>query len=457
MKKFKSVIALLLAVLMFAGCFATASAAENEETEPNNDVATATVFEIGKEIAGVLGNSSDVDNFKFKAAKSGLAKVTFAHAAVSGAAGSYFEVTVKNADGAVVANFESAGASTSDSAEVLVAAEAEYVVEVKQGDVYDGTVAYTISVTVNDAISAEAEPNNTADKATALVLSASGSPKYYYGSTSAGDDDYFKITVPSNGVVNLYLYNDFTPKSAVNAELVTYIEGSDGTQVPYSVTKIEMTADDASKIGPSVCVPAGDYLLKITGNGSYKTRVLFRAASNTESEMNDAATQADKINVGTTYKATLDDKADKDFFEFTAAADNKGFDINFKATNNGQWNVRVLDSNGDAVASTLEVKATDSSKTAKLETKPLAAGNYYIEVSAGTAHDSDIYEISVAAKDTSIVPEPEKNLIDKIKDLNWSALLDNLAGWFDQIDIMGMISDIFASIAMVIALFTNGN
>ncbi|MEE1011170.1 MAG: hypothetical protein U0L11_03935 [Acutalibacteraceae bacterium] len=456
MKKFKSVIALLLAVLMFAGCFATAYAAENEEKEPNNDVATATEFAIGKEIAGVLGNTDDVDNFKFKAEKSGLAKITFAHAAVTGAAGSYFEVTVKNADGLVVAKFESAGVSTSDSAEILVIAGTEYIVEVNHGDVFDGSVTYTINVTVNEAISTETEPNNTVDKATVLALSTSGAPKYYYGATGTGDDDFYKITVPSNGVLNLYLYNDFTPKSVVKAELVTYVEGSDGTQKLENVTSITMTVDDASKIGPSVCVPAGDYILKITGEGSYKTRVLFRAASNTESEMNDSAAQADKIDIGTAYKATLDEANDKDYFEFTAAADNKGYDINFKATSNGQWKVRVLNSSNDAVADTLTVKATDSSKTAKLETKPLSAGSYYIEVVAGDAHNSDIYEISVSAKEASIVPEPEKNLIDKIKDLNWNALLDNFKGWFEQIDIMGMISSMFASIAMVIALLTNG-
>jgi len=456
MKKFKSVIALLLAVLMFAGCFATAYAAENEEAEPNNDVATATVFEIGKEIAGVLGNNSDVDNFKFTSAKAGLAKVTFAHAAVTGAAGTYFEVTVKNADGAVVANFESAGASTSDTAEFLVAAEAEYFVVVEQGDVFDGSVTYTINVALNESIATETEPNNAADTATALTLSTSGSPKYYYGATSAADEDYYKITVPSNGVLNLYLYNDFTPKAVVNAELVTYVEGKEGTQIPYTVTKITMTADDASIIGPSVCVPAGEYILKITGEGSYKTRVLFREASNTESEMNDTAAQADKINLDTAYKATLDDASDKDYFEFTAAAGNKGFDVNFKATKNGQWKVRVLNSSNDAVTEILVVKATDSNKTAKLETKPLDAGSYYIEVVAGDAHNSDIYEISVGAKEASIVPEPEKGLLDKIKELNWGALWDNFAGWFEQIDIMGMISSMFSSIAMVIALLTNG-
>lgn len=457
MKKFKSVIALLLAVLMFASCFATASAATTaSETEPNDTV--ANTFEIGKEISGVLGTDSDKDCFSFKSAKTGLAKLTFKHNAVVNAVGSYFTVTVTK-DNAVVAEFTSAGTSTSDTAEFLVMANADYVVAVKKGVVCDTTLGYSLSVAVDDSITSETEPNNTVDKANTLALSVSGSPKFYYGSTSASDVDYFKITVAKNGVLNLYLYNDFANKEAVTATLETYIESANGTQVPAEVTSIVMAADDDSKIGPSVCVPAGDYFLKVTGKGTgtYRTRVYFREVTNTETEINDTAAMADKIAIGTAYKATLDEKNDKDYFEFTAAADNKGFDVNFKATKNGEWTVRVLNASNDAVADTLKVKATDSSKTAKLETKPLAAGTYYIEVGAGEAHDSDIYEISVTAKEKSIVPEPEKDLFDKIGDLDWGALWDNFSGWIEEINFFGMLTSMFSSILMGLTLlFSSG-
>jgi len=457
MKKFKSAIALLLAVLMFVSCFATASATTTvSETEPNDTV--ANTFEIGKEIKGVLGTDSDIDCFSFKSAKTGLAKLTFKHNAVVNAVGSYFTVKVTK-DSAVIAEFASAGTSTSDTAEFLVMANADYIVIVEKGVVCDATLNYSLSVAVDDSVPSETEPNDTADKANALALSVSGAPKYYYGAVGTGTDsvDFYKVTVAKNGVLNLYLYNDFANKEAVTATLKAYVEGADGTQKLESVTSIVMAADDASKIGPSVCVPAGDYYLEVTGTGAYRTRVYFREASNTETEMNDSAAQADKIAIGITYKATLDEKADKDYFEFAAAADNKGYDINFKATNNAKWVVRILNSNGDAVADTLNVKATDSSKTAKLETKPLAAGTYYIEVVAGDAHDSDIYEISVTAKEKSIVPEPEKGLFDKIADLNWGALWDNFSGWIEQIDFIGMLSSMFSSLMMVFTLlFSSG-
>lgn len=461
MKKVKSVLALLLAVLMLAGSFATASAAEIEEAEPNNSSDTATVFEVGKKIEGALGSADDVDWYEFKVAKTGLATITFEHAAVAGvdAAVTYFDIRVFDAESPITASvvsFTSAGSSTSDKAELIVMAEKTYQIAVAKGMVYDGTVGYAVSVAIDENIASESEPNDTLDKANTLEVSVSGNAKYYYGAISEGDTDFFKVTVPSNGVLNLYLYNEFSPKGNFTATLRTFAEGADGVQIAEVVTSIAVTDTEETKIGPSVCVAAGDYILEISGGtGSYKTRVYFRAVANTETENNDSALQADEIAIGTAYKATLDEKSDKDYFQFTVPADNKGYDITFTATNNAKWSVRLLNSDSVAVADTLKVSTTDSSKSDKIETYPLDAGTYYIEVTAGETFDSDIYSIQVTEKSESIEPEPEKSLIDKIKELNWGALANNLAGWFEQIDIMGMISDIFASIAMVVALFSS--
>lgn len=462
MKKVKSALSILLAVLMLASCLVTASAAEIEETEPNETAATATAFEVGKKIEGILASAADKDYYKFTPAKTGLATITFEHAAVTGAdtSATYFDIAVYDsdaADAAVVAEFTSEGSSKSDTTELIVIAEKTYYIAVEMGMVYDGTVGYSVNVTVDNSIASESEPNDALAQANEFKLSVPGDAKYYYGAIEGKDIDLYKITVPSNGVINLYLYNDFSPKGNFNATLRTFTEGNDGTQVVETITSISISNKEESKVGPSVCVAAGEYILELSGDtGSYKTRVYFRAVSNTETEKNNSRLQADDIAVGTAYKATTHEKTDKDYFKFTVPADNKGYDVTFTATNSAKWNVRLLNSDGVAVADKLEVNATDSSKTAKMETYPLDAGTYYLEVTADAdKFDSDIYEIKVTAKTASIEPEPEKSLIDMIKELNWGALADNLAGWFDQIDIMGMISDMFASIMMVVTLFSS--
>ncbi len=455
MKKVKSLLSLILAVLMVAGCLATASAAEAKvEAEPNGEAATATVFEAGEEITGKLEDSADVDYLKFTTAKAGNATVTFKHTANT-ATSTYFTVEVKDASEKTLTTFTSAGNSAAESAVFSVDEKATYYVVVTAGDIHDATLGYTVAVAVAEVALSESEPNDKAAEADVLEYSPSGNPKEYYGSISAGDKDYYKVAIPADGVINLYLYNYAANAGDYKATLYTYVEVS-GVQELRPVTSIAIAKADASSIGASVGLAKGEYYLIIEGataetTGSYKTRVLFREVANVETEMNDAAASADVIAVGKTYKATLDAAEDKDYFKFTVPADNKGYDFAFKSTNAGDWTFKILNSDNSNVVDPVALKATNDSKTAKAETKPLAAGTYYIEVSAGTIHDAGIYEFTVTEKAEALDDgsDDNKSLIDRIKELNWGGLWDNFAGWIEQINFKGMISSIFTSIVKV--------
>lgn len=454
MKKVKSLLSLILAVLMVAGCMATASAADAKaEAEPNAAVETANEFKAGEEITGKLEETGDVDCFKFTAEKAGNATVTFKHTALEAAA-AYFTVEIKDAS-KTITTFTSAGNSAAESAVFSVEKDATYYVVVKEGTVYDPTLGYSVTVEIAEVALSESEPNNKAAEADALEYSPSGTPKEYYGSISEADVDYYKVTVPADGVVNLYLYNYAANAGAYTATLYTYVEVS-GVQELRPITSIQIAKADASKVGASVGVVKGDYYLVIEGidgsTGSYKTRVLFREVANVETEINDAAATADVIAIGKAYKATLDEKGDVDYFKFTAPADNKGYDFAFKSTNAGNWTFEILDSDGAKVVDAVKLNATNDSKDAKAETYPLDAGTYYIKVSAGDIHDEGIYELSVKEKAEALDDgsDDNKSLIDRIKELNWGALADNLAGWFDQINFKGMISSMVTSIVKVI-------
>lgn len=453
MKKVKSLLSLILAVLMVAGCMATASAA-NAELEPNGDAATATEFKVSEEITGKLEETGDVDYFKFTAAKAGNATVTFKHTALEAAA-TYFTVEIRDAS-KTITTFTSAGNSAAESAVFSVEKDATYYVIVTEGAVYDPTLAYSVTVEIAEVALSESEPNNKALDADVLEYSPSGTPKEYYGSISAGDEDYYKVTIPANGVINLYLYNYAANAGDYTATLYTYVEVS-GVQELRSITSIQIAKDDASKVGASVGVEKGDYYLIIAGvdgsTGSYKTRVLFRNVADVETEINETLAAADVISIGKTYKATLDEATDVDCFKFTVPADNKGYDFAFKSTNAGNWTFEILNSDGAKVVDAVKLNATNDSKTAKAETYPLAAGTYYVKVSvtAEGIHDEGIYELSVKEKAEALDDgsDDNKSLIDRIKELNWGGLADNLAGWFDQINFKGMISSMVASIVKV--------
>lgn len=459
MKKVKSLLSLILAVLMVAGCLVTAGAAEARvETEANNTVATANELEVGESITGLLENADDEDWFAFETVKAGNATVKFTHNKLSADA-TYFTVAIFDADAKEVATFTSAGNSAEDSASFSVGEKETYYVVVEAGNVSDSTLGYAVSVSVAEVTYSEAEPNDEASKATALQYSPSGTPKEYYGSIGANDVDFYKFTIPANGVINLYLYNYAANKGNYTATLKMYVE-KNGVQELADVTSIEILATEASKVGASVGLAKGDYYLVIEGTegstGSYKTRVLFREVADVETEMNDATASADAITIGKTYKATLDAENDVDCFKFTAPANNKGYDFEFKATNAGSWVFDILNADGTKVIDTVKLNATDSNKTVKAETLPLAAGTYYVKAAAvAEGYDEGIYELKITEKAEAVDDgkEEEKSLIDRIKGLNWGGLWDNFSGWIGQINFVGLISSIAASIAKIFTYF----
>lgn len=459
MKKVKSLLSLILAVLMVAGCLVTAGAAEARvETETNNKIAEANELDVGESITGLLESADDEDWFAFETVKAGNATVKFTHKKLSADA-TYFTVAIYDADEKEVAAFTSAGNSAEDSASFSVGEKETYYVSVKAGTVSDTTLDYTVAVSVAEVAYSEAEPNDEESKATAMQYSPSGNAKEYYGSVGANDVDFYKFTIPANGVVNLYLYNYAANKGNYTATLKMYVEEK-GIQVLKDVTAIEILATEASKIGASVGLAKGDYYLVVEGvegsTGSYKTRVLFREVADVETEMNDATTSADAIAIGKTTKATLDTEDDVDFFKFTAPANNKGYDFEFKATNAGSWTFDILNADGTKVVDTVKLVATDSNKTAKAETVSLAAGTYYVKAAAvAESYDEGIYELKATEKKEAVDDgkEEEKNLIDRIKDLNWGGLWGNFSDWIGEINFGGLISSIAASIAKLFTFF----
>ena len=102
MKKAKSLLALILAMLIAFGSVVCATAVEDPaETEENGTIATADVFGLGTSIKGKLADENDADYFAFTAADSGLVTVTLKHDKKTGVdpVATYFAITVYDATG----------------------------------------------------------------------------------------------------------------------------------------------------------------------------------------------------------------------------------------------------------------------------------------------------------------------------------------------------------------------
>lgn len=468
MKKAKTLLALLLALLLAMGSTVCAFAADAaEESEDNSTMATANALALGTAINGTISATTadveDVDWFKLASTEIGIITVTLAHNVVTGADSSYFNIAVKNADGEDIASFKSKGtdASVSNS---FSAAPGTYYVVVESGNVHDATLGYSVTATINTAALVEEEDNGKIESATEMALSVSGSNKLYYGTITAGDVDYYKVTFASPALASIGIYNTFAEKGDYKATLIKVVDGANGAYEEKSIAGIEISSSDVQSNSASIGVNGGTYYLKIEGvngaTGGYQVRV-FSGGSivNIEYEYNNEYSQANLVSLDKALTANLFDADDVDCFKFTAGANNNGYQFtvasydNAKEEVDGKWEIAMVNQQGKEV--TLTFDTSDKTKLVAV-TETLDAGTYYVAVSGGSDFTDETYTVQLKAVEQKD-EEKEPSLIDRIKALDWSTFFENFTSWLPSVNIGGIISDLYQSIAKFVTEFLFAN
>lgn len=469
MKKVKSILALLLALLLAMGstvcAFATAA---TEESEENGTIATADVIALGTAVKGSIGAATadgeeDVDWFKLATTSIGIVTVELAHDVVTGASAAYFKITVKDAEGADIASFKSKGTDATASTS-FSAAPGTYYVVVESDTVHNANLGYSVTAKLNTAANVEKEDNGMVENATDMVISTSGANKLYYGTITEGDVDYFKVTFTSPVLASIGVYNTFAEKGNYKATLIKVVDGATGGIVEKNIASIQIKDSEVQANSASIGVSGGTYYLKVEGvegsTGGYQVRVFAGGSNvNIEYEYNNEYSLANLVNLDKIFTANLFDAADEDCFKFTAAANNGGYKLTVasydkaKEAVSGKWKLTMVNQQGNEV--TVAYNTADSTKLVA-ETGALEAGTYYVKVSAGTAFTNETYSISVSALEKK-TEESKPNLIDRIKALDWSKFLENFTSWLPSVNIMGLVSDLFKSISKFVTEFLFAN
>lgn len=474
MKKAKSILALLMAFVMLMSFAVTGSAATvAEEKESNNDSKTATAFGFITEIKGALGDATDVDWYSFtNNDDAGLATLSLKHDKIADANKdlAYFEVNIYESTAKkILATFRSTGAQeTATSPSFSIDKGATYYVEVRMGTIHSETLAYSIIGSIDKGAYIEREPNNLSATSTALELSTRGNAKIYYGSIaySEGDVDWYRINPSEKGVVYVYLYNGSTP-SEFKATLYSHDETKDGALREQEITSVTVNPNQESAVSVAVGVSKKEYMLKIEGVndniGGYKTRVFFEAASDAEAEYNGEQGFATEIEVGKPLRGTISQVKDVDYFKFKAVGeDNVGFKISLGSVNeastaDGSWYITVTDAATKEVVAEIYEDEVKPGKATVFSTEKLVAGRiYYIKVEKGGTLNTEIYKLGITAIEPEKTDDPVSGLgfFEQIK-VYWGEFMKNFEGWFEQINIMGIITNILPGIMEAMpALFT---
>ncbi len=472
MKKAKSLLALLLAMLIAFGGSVCAFAADPEETEANNTLETADTLVLGSSIKGKIEDADDVDIYTFTAKESGLVTVTLAHGVKSGAdpVATYFKVTAADSEDEFIDYFTSTGADASVSVDFSVI-PGVYYIKVEEGSILDSSFEYTLSAKINASALTEKESNNIASQATEMTLSKKGDNKLYYGAITDGDVDYYKVTFAKPSLALFGIYNTASKTGSYKASLVKIVDGLDGNTSEKVVGSITITDGEAVKDSPLFGVNGGIYYLKVEGIGSstggYQVRVYAGDSnSNDEYEYNNEEKYANALFTSKAVTGNIFDASDVDIFKFDAPKGNHGYEITLvdydgkKGVTNGQWTVEITDENGNVVEEKVTVL---NSEKVVVGTDALEKGTYYVTIAAGNVFTGETYKVSLEAKKASSSEDKDDGITTfeeffaDLKAIDWSGFLKNFEGWLEYINIVGIIKDLMASVMDFITTFVFAN
>lgn len=453
MKKVKSFLAVLMALVMSMSFVSVAFAADVTEKDADNGVVSgADAFAVGDTVTGKINSSEDVDYFTLTVAEAGIVTVTVEHAAKEEAIGTYFTVEILDESEKSIASFTVAANTATVASPAFGAAAGKYFVKVTKGSVCDTTVEYKITAAVNTDALSEYESNDVREDATAIELSSVYTLKKYSGTIPAAEDiDYYKFNIAKPGYIYIFVENDAAFSGDFALELETYSEGADGLAEWKKFGKFEVAKADTTVKSPCIGVAGNtEYYLSVTGTeGGYKLYVVYVEDSTSEAEYNDSIAYANALPKEGFLYSTIFDKNDVDYYVIEVAEKTK-YTVKVAAEpktvkTEAQWKVSVVNGKGESVATSA---TATKDKAAEIELTGLEAGKYFVKVEGGDILNTNFYTVEYADNGADTSNMTFKELLGAIK---WKTLLDNFSSWIGKVNIKQIVKDIVASL---VALFS---
>ena len=313
-------------------------AAADWESEPNDRLSQEQELTLNTYKYGTLYNHGDTDNYGFTLDKAGFVVLHFKHEDTDDGSDCW-QITLYNDRYETVERWRSGSSDTHMETPRIGLTAGHYHVRVNR-DNGDCVPPYGLAVAFTENARCESEPNDNLRMADPLPLNT-----WFNGTTHhASERDYYKITVPEDGMLRLGFAN--------------YSNGSNG--VAYFVELMDAHGvyihDDGwvgaytNHTSAALGVSAGTYYATVTAfhvneqRKPYQLCACFTPSSQWESENNDSFSTADRFQPGSVIYGTtagsndcyvLDTPADEDIsLCFRHTAD----------THDDDWRVYLYDS-----------------------------------------------------------------------------------------------------------------
>jgi hypothetical protein len=264
-------------------------------------------------------------------------------------------------------------------------------------------------------VTPETEPNSTAVTAQTLNLAAQN-VTIVGGSITAGDQDWFKVTVAANSKIWAFVDTGGTQNAGATSRdsQLTVFQSNGTTQVEFDDDDGSGRGGDttqetglASAIAGASLTAAGDYLIKINAFSAsgvidpYRLYIVVTTTAGTaEAEPNDDAatatsivTNADTVGVRT---GAIGAAGDLDFYSVQATAGNIIF-FSVAAGAGLDLEVQLRDTNGTTILYTVDSGFANDTENAESTSFVVpATGTYYLVVK-GFGSETGNYAIMAAA------------------------------------------------------------
>lgn len=261
---------------------------------------------------------------------------------------------------------------------------------------YSKNVTYQFRVNFTQSAVWEKEYNNSFASADLISTNVT-----YYGTSKDGsDEDYYKFTLPKDGVINIRFRHSYIDNSSSFWRVYLY---SDTAKDTTYLTRYYTGNYDSETSTGGIGLRAGTYYVRVEtyrdSGADYNLQVAYSVSDVWEKEFNDTFPVATPIQTGKTFYGMSRDYGDEDYYRFTLDSP-ANVSVRFKHAyrNSGwtYWRIHLYrDSDKSRAINYWNMRGNVTSS--KTGTTYLPKGTYYVRVEAYDGNTTDVdYSIYVS-------------------------------------------------------------
>lgn len=251
----------------------------------------------------------------------------------------------------------------------------------------------------------EVEQNNWIEEANIIQANQ----EYHGNISSEEDEDYYKLTIANSGKINI----SFQHNKVDTTDVFWIVCLTDGNEED-DIVLIKSNGASAVEDSDAARIPAGDYYLKIYpyyhSDQEYAFTVNFIEEDGLyEKEKNDELSNANSININTSYIGNIETDKDVDYYKFSV--NNKGkINISFEHdkidSGDAFWTLSLLDGISDDTI--LQLESIGKEALLQSDWGRIPPGEYYLKIKPYYYLNTD-YKFTINFVEEGDGVESEKN------------------------------------------------